>query len=57
MISIVARWGLAQSWFTADYQNYTNAQFQAALKDSLAHGPLKDQTDHRGGAAKWYDLL
>ena len=24
-------WGLAQSWFTADYANYTNVQFRAAL--------------------------
>jgi hypothetical protein len=46
-------WGLAQSWFTADYQNYTNVQFQAALKDSIAHGPLVNQTDNRGGAAEW----
>ena len=46
-------WGLAQSWFTADYQNYTNVQFQRALKDSLAAGPLANQSDHRGGAAKW----
>ena len=46
-------WGLAQSWFTADYQNYTNSQFQAALKDSLTAGPLQNQSDLRGGAAQW----
>lgn len=44
-------WGLAQSFFTADYQNYTNVQFQAALKDSLAAGPLANQSDTRGAAS------
>ena len=48
-------WGLAQSWFTADYQNYSNADFRRALSSSTAtSGPIGDQTDRRGGASKWY---
>jgi hypothetical protein len=37
-------WGLAQSWFTADYYNYTNTQFHKALASGLQEGPLSDQS-------------
>jgi hypothetical protein len=35
----------------SDYQNYTNVQFQAALKDSLAAGPLADASRNANATA------
>ena len=38
-------WGVAQSWFLPDYQNWTNAQFDAA-RAQQQYGFVADNTHH-----------
>ena len=39
-------WGVAQAWFLPDYENYTNAAFDAARAAGAAHGFVPNNTAH-----------
>jgi hypothetical protein len=39
-------WGVAQAWFLPDYENYTNAAFDAARAAGAAHGFVANNTAH-----------